>query len=391
MTHIAPDIQFVGVDDDNLERFEGQFPLASGISYNSYVITDEKVAIMDAVDIRRTDEWLTLLREALGNRQPDYLIVQHMEPDHSGSIQAVMERYPGMVMVATAKALDMMKGFFEDFNIEGRTLVVGDNDTLSLGTKTLRFFTAPMVHWPEVMMTFDEADGVLFSADAFGSFSLSESSEAWPDEARRYYANIVGKYGNNVQAVLRKLKDTEIKVIASLHGPVLDRDIERYLSLYDKWSRYEPESEGILIAYASIYGGTAEAARQLGAKLRQRNQEVTLFDLTARDVSYAVAEAFRMGKIALCSVTYDAGLYPAMFEFIHHLAIKGLKNRCVGLMQNGSWAPAAGKIMTNMLSEMKEITIVEPMVTLRSRLHRADLPKLDELADAIVACNTSAK
>lgn len=383
MKHIAPNIQYIGVNDDNLSRFEGQFPLTSGISYNSYLIEDDKIAIVDAVDRRRTDEWLALLDGALGSRQPDYLIVHHVEPDHSGSIKAVLDKYPAVKMVATRKAIDMTRAFFEDLDLTDRTIAVADKDTLPLGRTTLRFMTAPMVHWPEVMVTYDETDGILFTADAFGSFAQSGSTEAWPGEARRYYSNIVGKYGASVQALLKKLADMEIKVIAPLHGPVLDKDISSCIALYDRWSRYEPETDGVLVAYASIYGSTAEAARLLAADLRKRNVEVVLFDLTRHDVSYGLAETFRLSKLALCSVTYDAGLLPAMHHFIHHIAAKGVKGRTVGLIENGSWAPVAGKIMTDMLDKMKDMTIVGPTVTIRSSVHKSDLPQIDALAGAL--------
>ncbi len=383
MKHIAPNIQYIGVNDDNLLRFEGQFPLTSGISYNSYFIDDDKIAIVDAVDRRRTTQWLDLLEGALGSRQPDYIIVHHVEPDHSGSIKAVLDRYPGLKIVATQKAIDMTKAFFEDLDLTDRAIAVADNDTLSLGKTALRFLTAPMVHWPEVMVTFDETDGILFTADAFGSFAQSGSTEAWPGEARRYYSNIVGKYGPSVQSLLKKIGTKEIRTIAPLHGPVLTDNLDAYLSLYDRWSRYEPEADGVFIAYASIYGATAEAARLLASRLRQRNVETVLCDITRHDVSYALAETFRLSKIALCSVTYDAGLLPAMHAFIHHIAAKGLRNRKVGLIENGSWAPVAGKIMTDMLSQMKDMTIVGPKVTIRSSVHRSDLQSIDALAAAL--------
>lgn len=384
MKSISPAITFIGVDDDNLDLFEAQYPLATGISYNSYLIADEKTAIVDAVDARRTDEWLALLSAALGQRNPEYLIVQHMEPDHSGSIRALMAAYPDIKIVATKKAIDMLGEFFEDLDFSDRTIPVTDNDTLQLGRTKLSFLTAPMVHWPEVMFTFDETDGVLFTADAFGSFAVSTSTDAWPSEARRYYANIVGKYGVSVQTVLKKMAGKDIKVIAPLHGPVLTGHLDRYIALYDKWSRYEAEDKGTLVAYASIYGGTAEAARMLAVRLRENSgEDVVMIDLSRHDISYGVAEAFRLDKLVLCSVTYDGGLFPAMHNFIHHLSVKGLRNRRVGLIQNGSWAPVAARIMTEMLSKMKDMTIMEPVVTLHSRMHKDNIPVITDLAESI--------
>lgn len=384
MLSVTPNVRFIGVDDDNLDLFESQYPLVKGISYNSYLIDDEHVAIVDAVDVRRCYDWLANLSEALEGRQPDYLIVQHVEPDHSGSVAAVLNRYPGLKVVATSKAVEILGNFFEGTDIAARSVLVKDGDTLSLGRATLKFFTAPMVHWPEVMMTLDEADGVLFSADAFGTFAMPSSTEAWDDEARRYYCNIVGKYGNNVKAVMKKLAGQPFNIVAPLHGPVLRDNLAHYWRLYEKWSNYEPETCGVLVAYASVYGGTAEAARHLAVMLREEGAgDVVLMDLCRHDVSYAVAETFRLSGLALCSVTYDASLFPAMYNFLHHLQMKNLKNRTVGLVENGSWAPVAGKVMADMLSKMKDMTVVEPRVTIRSRLHDSDLPALRELAKTL--------
>ncbi len=384
MLSVTPNVRFIGVDDDNLDLFESQYPLVKGISYNSYLIDDEHVAIVDAVDVRRCYDWLANLSEALEGRQPDYLIVQHVEPDHSGSVAAVLNRYPGLKVVATSKAVEILGNFFEGTDIAARSVMVKDGDTLALGRATLKFFTAPMVHWPEVMMTLDEADGVLFSADAFGTFAMPSSTEAWDDEARRYYCNIVGKYGNNVKAVMKKLAGQPFNIVAPLHGPVLRDNLAHYWRLYEKWSNYEPETRGVLVAYASVYGGTAEAARRLAVMLREEGAgDVVLMDLCRHDVSYAVAETFRLSGLALCSVTYDASLFPAMYNFLHHLQMKNLKNRTVGLVENGSWAPVAGKVMADMLSKMKDMTVVEPRVTIRSRLHDSDLPALRELAKTL--------
>ncbi len=384
MQAIAHNVKFIGAEDDNLDLFEGQYPLTKGISYNSYLIDDEQIAVMDAVDIRRCSDWLTRLADALGGRTPAYLIVQHMEPDHSGSIRAMLERYPEAKVVATAKAMAMLDNFFDGIDLAERRVTVADGDTLSLGRTTLRFITAPMVHWPEVMVTLDETDGILFSADAFGSFAMSEADEAWTDEARRYYCNIVGKYGANVQALMKKLTGLQFSTIASLHGPLLDGDLARYWTLYDKWSRYEPECRGTLVAYASIYGGTAEAARRLAMELEKRDAgEVVLMDLCRHDVSYAVAEAFRLSRLALCSVTYDASLFPAMHNFLHHLEMKSFRNRPFALIENGSWAPVAGKLMCDTLGRMKGMTQVAPVLTIRSRMHPADLCGISALADAL--------
>lgn len=384
MQAIAPNVKFIGAEDDNLDLFEGQYPLTQGISYNSYLIDDEQIAVMDAVDMRRCSDWLTRLADALGGRTPAYLIVQHMEPDHSGSIRAMLERYPEAKVVATAKAMAMLDNFFDGIDLAERRVTVADGDTLSLGRTTLRFIAAPMVHWPEVMVTLDETDCILFSADAFGSFAMSEADEAWTDEARRYYCNIVGKYGANVQALMKKLSGLKFSTIASLHGPLLDGDLARYWALYDKWSRYEPECRGTLVAYASIYGGTAEAARRLAMELEKRDAgEVVLMDLCRHDVSYAVAEAFRLSRLALCSVTYDASLFPAMHNFLHHLEMKSFRNRPFALIENGSWAPVAGKLMCDTLGRMKGMTQVAPVLTIRSRMHPADLCGISALADAL--------
>ena len=385
MHSIAPNIRFIGVEDDNLDLFEGQYPVPGGISYNSYLIEDAKIAIVDAVDRRRCQDWLMQLDTALAGRTPSYLIVQHVEPDHSGSIRALLDRYPALTVVATAMGLKMLGNFFDDIDLADRSVAVADGATLPLGNTTLRFITAPMVHWPEVMMTLDPAAAVLFSADAFGTFAMSTAAaEAWDAEARRYYCNIVGKYGTSVQSVMAKLKGMPFSAIAPLHGPVLTDNLARYWFLYDKWSRYEAETEGTLVAYASIYGGTAAAARRLAALLDDREAgETVVLDLCRHDVSYAVAEAFRLSRMALCSVTCDAALFPAMHNFLHHLKSKNMRNRTIGLMENGSWAPVAARHMAAMLADMKDMHIVDPVVTLRSRMHAADSAALEHLADAL--------
>lgn len=384
MKGITENIRFIGAEDDDIDLFEGQYPVPDGISYNSYFIDDERIAVVDSVDFRRCGDWLAALEEALAGREPAYLIVQHVEPDHSGSIRAMLARYPDVKVVATARAIAMLGNFFDGIDFGACSMAVGDGDTLSLGRTELRFVTAPMVHWPEVMMTCDTTDGVLFSADAFGTFEMSDSTACRNDEFRRYYCNIVGKYGASVQAAMAKIAGLKFSVIAPLHGPVLKENLGHYWTLYDKWSRYEPETQGVLVAYASIYGATAEAARAFAAMLRDRNAgEVRLFDLCRHDVSYAVAEAFRLSRLALFSVTYDGALYPAMFSFLHHLALKGFKGRPVAVVENGSWAPVAGRCMCDMLAGMKDMKPVGPVVTVRSSLRGSDLPALAGLADTL--------
>lgn len=384
MQAVADNIRFIGVEDDNLVLFEGQYPLPLGISYNSYIIDDNRIAVVDAVDSRRCVDWMARLESALDGREPFCLIVQHVEPDHTGSILAALKRYPAMKIVATAKAVGMLCHFFEGTDFASHAITVADGDTLSLGATELSFVTAPMVHWPEVMVTLDTTHGVLFSADAFGSFAMSSSTEAWDSEARRYYCNIVGKYGPSVRSLMKKLLGRPFGVIAPLHGPVLTGNLARYWNLYHKWSGYEPETEGTLVAYASIYGGTAQAARRLAAILAERGcGEVVTLDLCRHDVSYAVAEAFRLSRMALCSVTYDAALFPAMHDFIHHLALKNLRGRRVALVENGSWAPVAGRLMADMLGAMKDFTVVAPPVTIVSRPDAGTEAALQSLADAL--------
>lgn len=381
MHNFNPNIKFVGTVDDNLDLFEGQYPIPKGVSYNSYLIEDERLAIVDAVDRRRCEDWMGALDDALCGRRPDYIIVQHVEPDHSASVVDALRRFPEMKMVATAKAVDMMGHFNPDFDFASRSITVKEGDTLSLGRAALEFFAAPMVHWPEVMVTLDAADGVLFSADAFGTFAPPSSPEAWDDEARRYYCNIVGKYGANVQALMKKLVGKPFSTVCPLHGPVLTDNLAHYWKLYDKWSRWEPETNGVLVAYASVYGGTAAAARRLATMLEEEGEEeVVVMDLSRHDVSYAVAEAFRLSKLVLCSVTYDAGLFPAMHSFLHHLKAKNFRGRCVGLVENGSWAPIAAKLMRDELASMKDMTVIEPVVTIRSRMNSDDAARLRELA-----------
>ncbi len=386
MIYVSTSVKYVGTDDDNLDLFEAQYPLTKGISYNSYVISDEKTAVVDAVDSRRCREWMANLDYTLRGETPEYLIVHHLEPDHSGSILEFVRRYPEARIVASAKAVAMLGNFFPGENLSAKCMAVKEADTLCLGKTTLSFIMAPMVHWPEVMMTFVEGEGVLFSADAFGTFATPSATEPWDDEARRYYCNIVGKYGANVRAVLKKLAGKDIRVIAPLHGPMLSENLRHYIDLYHKWSGYEPETEGVLVAYASVYGGTAEAARRTAAMLREAGvKEVVTMDLCRHDVSYAVAEAFRLSKMLLCSVTYNAGLFPPMYGFLHHLCDKNLRGRKVGLIENGSWAPLAGKLMHDALARMKDMTVVGDVVTIRSRATAADYEAMRALAAALAA------
>ncbi len=382
---ITPNIRYIGVDDTTLDLFEGQYIIPNGISYNSYLILDEKVTIMDTVDARMAKEWWANLEAALEGRTPDYLVVQHMEPDHASLVAEVMQRFPNLQVVATQRALQMMPLFFEGADFSNRSIAVGEGDTLSLGTHTLRFFLAPMVHWPEVMVSLEETEGILFAADAFGKFGALCHEEDWACEARRYYFNICGKYGVQVQALLKKLAGTNVQTICPLHGPILTENLGYYIGLYDTWSKYEPETEGVFIAYASIHGGTAKAAHKLAEILCEKGApKVSIADLSRDDMAEAVEDAFRMSKLIVCASSYDAGLFPPMHEFLHKLLIKNFQNRRVGILENGSWAPTAGKVMRNMLLEMKNLDIVAPMVTIRARMKAEDLPAMEELAEAIL-------
>ena len=382
---ITKNIRYIGVDDTTLDLFEGQYIIPNGISYNSYLILDEKVAIMDTVDARKGKEWWQNLEAALEGRTPDYLVVQHMEPDHASLVAEVAQRYPNLQVVATQKAIQMFPLFFEGADFLERCIAVKEGDTLALGTHTLRFFLAPMVHWPEVMVSLEESEGILFAADAFGKFGALCHEEDWACEARRYYFNICGKYGVQVQALLKKLAGANIQTICPLHGPILTENLGYYIGLYDTWSKYEPETEGVFIAFASIHGGTAKAAHKLAEILREKGApKVSIADLSRDDMAEAVEDAFRMSKLIVCASSYDAGLFPPMHEFLHKLLIKNYQNRRVGILENGSWAPTAGKCMRNMLLEMKNLDIVAPMVTIRARMKAEDLPAMEELADAIL-------
>ena len=384
--NVTDQIKYIGVDDTTIDLFESQYIVPNGISYNSYLIVDKKIAIMDTVDKRKGEEWFANLEEALEGRTPDYLVVQHMEPDHSGNISLLMQKYPEIKLVASAKAIQMMPQFFEDTCFEGKTISVKEGETLSLGAHTLQFFMAPMVHWPEVMVTYDQLDKVLFTADGFGKFGALAHEEEWACEARRYYFNICGKYGAQVQALLKKAAKLDIACICPLHGPILKENLDYYIGLYDTWSKYEVETEGVFIAYASIHGGTKKAAEKMAEILRAKGApKVSLADLCRDDMAEAVEDAFRMGKLVVAAASYDADVFPPMYDFLHHLKLKAYQKRRVGIIENGSWAPCAGRIMKGMLETMKEIEIVEPMVTIRSTLKQGDIPALEALADAILA------
>ena len=377
-------IKYIGVDDTDIDLFEALYDVPNGVSYNSYLIADDKVAIMDAVDIRKCNEWMENLSEALNGRTPDYLVVQHMEPDHAGSVAAVIERYGDIKIVCSARAAQMLPQFFDGIDFVGRTIVVAEGDTLSLGSHTLKFFMAPMVHWPEVMVSYETKSKILFSADAFGKFGALSHEEEWACEARRYYFNICGKYGVPVQAMLKKAASLDIAAIYPLHGPMLTENLDYYIGLYDCWSKYEVETDGVFIAYASIYGGTAAVAKKLAEMLRAMGvPKVSIADLCRDDKAEAVEDAFRMGTLVLAAASYDGDVFPPMHDFLHHLQMKGYRSRRVALIENGSWAPSAARAMRAMLEPLKEIEFLEPTVTIRSRMKQSDIPALERLAEQI--------
>jgi len=376
------DIRYIGVNDHEVDLFEGQYIVPNGMSYNSYVIVDEKIAVMDTVDVRFAEEWLEKLHRALGERQPDYLVVQHMEPDHSGSIFRFAESYPAAQIVSSAQAFTMMKNFFgTDFS--DRRMVVSEGNALALGKHTLHFVTAPMVHWPEVIMTYESTEKVLFSADGFGKFGALDREEPWADEARRYFIGIVGKYGAPVQAVLKKAAALDIQTICPLHGPVLTENLGYYIGLYNTWSSYTPEENGVVIAYTSVYGNTKTAALKLEALLREQGQTVVTYDLARCDTAQAVANAFRYSTLVLASPTYNGDIFPYMRTFIDHLTARSYSNRTVAFIENGSWAPTAAKTMKTMLEKSKSLTFAEPTVTVRSALGETSAAQLKQLADSL--------
>ena len=380
---VTNDVLYIGVNDHQVDLFEGQYVVPNGMSYNSYIILDDKIAIMDTVDIHFTHEWLDNIEHALNGRKPDYLIVQHMEPDHSANIANFLKVYPNTTIVASLKAFMMMKNFFGTDFSENR-IVVGEGDTLSLGKHTLTFVTAPMVHWPEVIVTYDSYDKILFSADGFGKFGALDVNEDWVDEARRYYIGIVGKYGAQVQALLKKAATLDIQMICPLHGPVLKDNLGYYLGLYNTWSSYQQEKEGIVVAYTSIYGNTKNAVEKLVEKLKEKGApEVKVFDLARDDMAEAVSNAFAYGRIVLATTTYNADIFPFMKEFIHHLLERNFQNKTVALMENGSWAPLAAKIMKGMLEGSKNITFSENVVHIKSALDENSLKEIEALSDEL--------
>ena len=380
--NISEDIRYVGVNDREIDLFEGQYTVPNGMAYNSYVILDEKIAVMDTVDRNFGDEWLKNLSEVLGGRKPDYLVVQHMEPDHSANIARFVEAYPEAKIAASKKAFEMMGQFFGT-DYADRQVVVGEKDTLSLGKHTLTFVTAPMVHWPEVVLTYDDADKVLFSADAFGKFGALDADEDWACEARRYYIGIVGKYGAQVQALLKKAAALDIGTICPLHGPVLTENLEYYLGLYNTWSSYGVESEGVVIAYTSVYGNTKKASLLLADKLKEKGCNVVVADLAREDMAEAVGAAFRYGKLVVATTTYNAEIFPFMREFIAHLVERNFQNRTVGIIENGSWAPMAAKVIKAAFEKSKNITFTDTTVTIKSALNAESTAQIEALAEEL--------
>ncbi|MBO5894756.1 MAG: FprA family A-type flavoprotein [Alistipes sp.] len=383
--NITNSIKYIGVDDIDIDLFESQYLVPNGVSYNSYVIFDEKVAVMDTVDLRKCDEWLENLHTVLEGRTPDYLVVQHLEPDHAGSIAKVMTRYPQMQVIASEKALTMLPQFFFEVDLEGRTIGVKEGDTISLGSHTLHFAMAPMVHWPEVMVTYESSEKVLFAADGFGKFGALAYEEEWADEARRYYFNICGKYGAPVQALLKKAAKLDIAIICPLHGPILTENLGYYIGLYDKWSKYEPEEEGVVVAYASIHGNTAEVAKKFAEILRSKSSmPVVVYDLSRSDMAEVVEDAFRYSRLVVAAASYDSDVFPPMHDFLHHLAIKNFCKRRIGIIENGSWAPTAARAMRSIIDKFKDVTVAENVVTIMSRMKPSDIPALETLADQVL-------
>lgn len=385
---VAPGVKYIGVDDLDIDLFEGQYDVPEGVSYNSYLIEDEKIAIMDTVDVRKKDEWEKVLEKALNGKAPDYLVVQHFEPDHSGSVKFIMEKYPNVIAVCSPKAKPMFERFF-DVDYGARIQVVKEGETLSLGEHTLQFVMAPMVHWPEVMVSYEHKTKILFAADGFGKFGAlckeEENEEGWACEARRYYFNIVGKYGAMVQQLLKKAATLDIQTICPLHGPILTENLGYYIGLYDTWSKYEPEEEGIFVAYCSFYGNTAKAALALADIIREKScVKVSTADIAREDLHEAVEDAFRYDRLVLCAPSYDGGVMPIMEEYIMHLRNKTFRNRKVAFIENGTWAPSAGKKMREAMEEMKDITVVEPIVTVESAVKAKTIEDLKVLADALI-------
>lgn len=383
---VSDSILYIGADDKDLDLFESQYVIPNGVSYNSYVILDEKIAVMDTVDARKRDEWLENLEKALGGRDVDYLVVSHMEPDHAANIKVLAEKYPGMKIVGNAKTFPMLGQFF-DLDLAGRSITVKEGDTLSLGSHELAFFMAPMVHWPEVMVAYEKSEKIMFSADGFGKFGALDAEEDWACEARRYYFNIVGKYGMQVQSLLKKAATLDIAMICPLHGPILKEDLGYYIGKYQTWSSYEPEDQGIFIAYASIHGNTKQAALKLKEILEAKGApKVSIADLSRDDMAEAVEDAFRYDRLVLAAATYDGGVFPCMEDFLHHLKAKNFQKRTVALIENGSWAPVAAKAMRAILEPMKEVSICDTAVTIRSAVKPQDVAAMEKLADELLAC-----
>lgn len=382
---VSDSVKYIGVDDTDIDLFESQYPVPDGVSYNSYVILDDKIAVMDTVDERKTDEWFSNLTEVLEDRQPDYLVISHLEPDHSSNIERLAVRYPDMKLVGNAKTFQMLPQFF-DMDFSERSIVVKEGEELSLGTHKLVFYMAPMVHWPEVMVTYEATEKILFSADGFGKFGAIEltKDKDWACEARRYYFNIVGKYGGPVQQLLKKAAGLDINMICPLHGPVLKDNLGYYIGLYDTWSKYEPENKGVLIAYASIHGNTAKAAYELADMLKKAGEDkVVVSDLSREDMTEVIEDAFRYDRMILCAASYDGGVFPCMQDFLLHLQSRAYQNRTVGMVENGSWAPCAARVMRNIVDTFKNITVVEPVVTIKSTVKESDKAALSSLAQAI--------
>lgn len=381
---ISDEIRYIGVDDKDIDLFESQYIVPNGVSYNSYVILDDKIAVMDTVDARKTDEWLANLESELSGRTPDYLVVSHLEPDHSGSIQAVLEKYPSMKLVSNAKLLSMFPQFFET-DIEDRKFTVAEGDCLELGKHKLQFYMAPMVHWPEVMVEYEVSEKVLFSADAFGKFGALDTDEDWACEARRYYFNIVGKYGAQATALLKKASGLDISTICPLHGPILNDNLDYYIGKYVTWAGYEPEDDGVLVVYGSIHGNTGKAASELGKILEEKGaNKVVVSDLSREDMAEIIEDAFRYDKLVLACATYDGGLFPVMEDFLYHLRSKNYQNRKVAFMENGSWAPIANKKMIEQINGLKNITVCENMVSIKSTVKQENITQMEALADELL-------
>ena len=384
-TVISDSILYAGVDDTTLDLFESQYIVPKGGSYNSYVILDEKTTIMDTVDKRATDAWFENIERVLGGRKPEYLVISHLEPDHAANIQKAVEKYPDMKLIGNAKTFSMLPQFF-NLDLTDKTVEVKEGETISLGAHTLQFFMAPMVHWPEVMVTYEQSEKILFSADGFGKFGALAIEDDWACEARRYYFNIVGKYGAQVQALLKKAAALDIAMICPLHGPILKEDLAYYIGKYNTWSSYEPEDEGVLVAYASIHGNTAEAAKKFGEILEKKGaKKVVVSDLSREDMAEVIEDAFRYDKMVVAAATYDGGMFPVMEDFLHHLKSKNYQKRAVGIIENGSWAPMAGKQMKAILEGLKELDLCDTSVTIRSTMNEANVSAMEQLADEILS------